>query len=92
MAPDDERKIVLSGRIVGIEPEDLPDVELDAFSPDRGIQEGFVDRDGIYRFLSLAPGEWEVTGYFEGRNASAKIEIVAGEENPVLDLVFPQEP
>jgi protocatechuate 3,4-dioxygenase beta subunit len=90
--PDDERKIVLSGRIVGIEPEDLPDVELNAYSPERRSREGFVDRDGIYRFLSMAPGEWEVTGYFEGRNASAKIEIVAGEENPVLDLVFPQEP
>jgi protocatechuate 3,4-dioxygenase beta subunit len=90
--PDDERKIVLSGRILGIEPEDLPDVEIDAFTPDGRGREGFVDRDGIYRFLSLAPGAWEVTAIFEDRSTSAKIEIAPGEEDPVLDLVIPQEP
>jgi hypothetical protein len=90
--PDDERKIVLSGRILGIEPEDLPDVELEAYSTDRRIRNGFVDRDGIYRFLSMVPGTWEVIAIFEDRTASAKIEIAPGEEDPVLDLVIPQEP
>ena len=46
----------------------------------------------FYRFLSLAPGEWEVAAIFEGRYTGAKIEIVAGEKDPVLDLAFPREP
>jgi hypothetical protein len=90
-APGAGRPIVLSGHIVGIAPEDLPDVEVAAFQPGREIQAGFVDWHGIYRFLSLSPGEWEVAATLGNRAAEAKIVIAPGAEKPVLDLVFPAE-
>lgn len=89
----DDRTVVLSGRLVGIAPEDLPDVEILAFGGDWKIRFGFVDRHGIYRFLSLEPGEWEVSAVIlGGRAAEAKIVIAPGDEKAVLDLVFAEEP
>lgn len=94
--PRPDRPVVLSGRIIGVAPEDLPDVDIIASRPGWGeeFHSGFVDRHGIYRFLSLAPGEWEViaVNLEDGHAAKAKIVIAPGDEKPVLDLVFSEEP
>ncbi|HEX3126819.1 MAG TPA: carboxypeptidase regulatory-like domain-containing protein [Thermoanaerobaculia bacterium] len=96
LEPHDDREIDLSGRITGIEPEDLPDVEVYAHMDGRLLRgrylDGFVDRHGIYRIPSLTPGEWTVGAVLEDRSAEGKIVIAPGDENPVLDLVFEEEP
>jgi protocatechuate 3,4-dioxygenase beta subunit len=92
LEPHGGKEIILSGRITGIAPEDLPDVEVFASGPGLKFRYGFVDRDGIYRIPAMEPGEWEVSGLIESRSATGKIVIAAGDENPVLDLKFEQEP
>lgn len=83
-----ERMSGLSGRILGVAPEDLPGVEVTASNEYIFERPGFVDPEGIYRILELSPGSWEVTARLGSRLVEAQAAIHPGEET-ILNLSLP---
>lgn len=85
------REVFLSGRILGIDSSQLAWVEVSTASEGRS-QTGGVGQDGVYRIPGLAPGTWEVVASLGDLRATGRIVIAPGEEEPVLNLEFHQEP
>ncbi len=85
------REVFLSGRILGLDPDDLVWVEVSASSED-GHRPGGVGQDGVYRIPGLEPGTWEVVAALGDRLAVGHVVIAPGEEEPVVDLIFDPEP
>ncbi|HYH45477.1 MAG TPA: carboxypeptidase-like regulatory domain-containing protein, partial [Thermoanaerobaculia bacterium] len=81
---------VLRGRILGLEPADLPRVRLRAARLEGGAREGRVDPAGGYEIADLAAGEWQVTGTLAGgrRQAEARLSVPRGVRQVERDLRF----
>lgn len=78
----------LSGRILGVAPEDLPRVKVEAIG--RSFrQPGIVTPEGTYRILELGPGEWEVVAELGDRSVRVVVVIRPDEEPAALDLTIP---
>ena len=75
----------LSGRILGLELDDLAQVEVRA-----GRSSGRVDFEGGYRVDNLAPGEVVVSASIpgSGRQVTRRITVEAGAGEMLLDLEF----
>jgi Carboxypeptidase regulatory-like domain len=81
---------VLRGRILGLEPADLPRVRLRAARLEGGTRQGRVDPAGGYEIADLAPGEWQVTGTLAGgqRQAETRLSVPRGVRRVERDLRF----
>jgi protocatechuate 3,4-dioxygenase beta subunit len=83
----------VTGRVLGLEPEALPRVEVRAFRL-RGTgyqsKESRVDYEGRYRLPALAAGEWQVRAELpgSGRQAEGRVTLEPGAAEAVLDLDF----
>jgi hypothetical protein len=79
----------LTGRILGLPPEDLSRVFVRAFRADDVAESVQPDREGIYRFERLSPGEWRVEAHvFRERSAWGEVEIPPGVPAVELNLEF----
>jgi len=81
---------VLRGRILGLEPADLPRVRLQASRLEGGTREGRVDPAGRYEIADLASGEWQVAATLAGgrRQAGARFSVPRGVRQVERDLQF----
>ncbi len=80
--------VVLSGRILGVHPQDLAtlSVEVQAAKGESGPAE--VAADGSYRLEGLSPGDWQVTASASatGRHGQGRVEIAEGAAEAHLDV------
>jgi hypothetical protein len=79
----------LSGRIVGVAPEDLARVKVMALNDRYFERQGVIALDGTYRILDLTLGGWTVGVRFQDRSSEVRVEIVEGDENLSIDLYLP---
>jgi protocatechuate 3,4-dioxygenase beta subunit len=83
-------KAAITGRLLGLAPEDLLHVQVGA-APGNPFQSkpGKVFPDGGYRIEDLESGEWEVNAATpSGARAQGKVQIAPGVPETVLDLEF----
>jgi hypothetical protein len=84
------RGITLTGRILGVAPEELAGATILAIS--RGstlLWATTVDPEGWYRLPGLVPGEWDVAASTSQGDRHEKLILAAGEEERDLDIVIP---
>jgi protocatechuate 3,4-dioxygenase beta subunit len=80
----------ITGRLLGLEPAEVPYARVRAMAPGRSPLPGEVQPDGRYRIDGVAAGEWEVTAGVEaGAVASGKVALAEGQSEAVLDLELP---
>jgi protocatechuate 3,4-dioxygenase beta subunit len=77
---------ILTGRILGVEPERLADVEIRAEQGEQGWSSGVVSPDGTYRIDDLEPGPWSVSATLENRMARETVEAATTETTLDLNL------
>jgi protocatechuate 3,4-dioxygenase beta subunit len=79
----------LSGRILGLDFEDLALVQVEAQRGEE-LQAGVVDYAGVYTIEDLGPGEWLVRARLRGgsREAQARVVLDAGILSREKDLEF----
>lgn len=77
---------ILTGRILGVEPERLADVEIGAEQGEQGWNSGVVSPDGTYRIDDLGPGPWSVTATLETRVVRETVEVATAETTLDLNL------
>jgi hypothetical protein len=83
--------IVLTGRLLGLAPEDLVHTRVEAFNVQgfRRRAQGRILPDGTYRIETLEPGDWRVSAASQkGHQAYASIQLDSGRGETVLDLEF----
>jgi hypothetical protein len=78
----------LTGHILGVEAESLPEVTAEILQGDDRYRSP-VSRDGEFRFAGLAPGELVATASYEGRCDSARLTLEPGAGGTVLNLEIP---
>jgi hypothetical protein len=83
------RGAVLSGRVLGLTPEDSRDAVILALGPVGQELAVAVEDDGSYRLEHLAPGPWSLQ--VDQTSIQGRISLAA-EEDAVLDLVAPSDP
>jgi protocatechuate 3,4-dioxygenase beta subunit len=76
----------LTGRVLGVAPEKLADVLVEASRKDDSHRTG-VEPDGTYRFKNLGSGTWSVKASLYERVAQRTVEL--GPEEASLDLELP---
>jgi hypothetical protein len=80
----------LSGRLLGLSPEEIPQVQVSVLRGGDAPLRGQVAREGTYRVDNLPPGEWGVQAYLStGRAARGTVRIEPGTRAATLDLEFP---
>ena len=77
----------LTGNILGVEPEQIQSVSVEARRSGGEVQVGRVDQDGTYRIGDLEPGTWTVAASLGNQTAHGAVEIGPGEAS--LDLRLP---
>jgi protocatechuate 3,4-dioxygenase beta subunit len=88
------RGATLTGKVLGLEPEELGAVMINAFRMTEGVSftHPFLsrtDREGRYKITDLAPGDWRITAQSKGRSIQESLQIAPGVREAVLDLRFP---
>lgn len=83
------RGVVLTGRLLGLEPGEVPHVSVNGTRQLRGE----VDLDGIYRIADVGPGSWELTASLQLENSSyrevrARVQVAPDARQAVLDVDF----
>ena len=78
------------GRISGIEPAQLANVQVYAWRPGAAWHQAKVDYDGRYRISDVEPGTWTVEASDPGsdRKVRDNVEVAAGVLETSLDLEF----
>jgi protocatechuate 3,4-dioxygenase beta subunit len=85
-----ERGGVLRGRILGLDPKDLAQVQISADRSSGGSASTAADFRGEYEIRGLTPGEWTVSAYASGRRRTeATVSLSADFDEAVCDLEFP---
>lgn len=77
----------LTGSLLGVESEDLPDVEVEARRNGGEAHPGKVNPDGTYGIEDLEPGTWTVRASLDYRVARGTVEVAEGGAG--LDLRLP---
>ncbi|HZF11241.1 MAG TPA: carboxypeptidase-like regulatory domain-containing protein [Thermoanaerobaculia bacterium] len=81
--------ITLTGRVLGLTPEELAESSITAQRDNYASQTGWLDdREGSYAIEHLGPGDWTVTAYHDGESAVAPLRLAPGERQATLDLTF----
>jgi protocatechuate 3,4-dioxygenase beta subunit len=88
------RGATLTGKVLGLDPEELASVAVNAFrvNDDVPITHPFLsrtDREGRYKLLDLPPGDWRIIAQARGRSVQEALQIAPGTQEAVLDLRFP---
>ncbi len=87
------RGATLTGRVLGLAPEELGGVLIFAFRTDGSLSQpptGRVDREGRYRIEDMGPGDWKVAAQLVGgRSVQESLQLAPGAREAVLDLRFP---
>jgi hypothetical protein len=84
-----ERGGAVAGRILGLEAQDLAQVQIMATAPGRTGQAGQVDPEGRYRIEGLGPGEWNVLASLpQGTQTGSRVVLAVGQAEARLDLEF----
>ncbi|HEX5759760.1 MAG TPA: carboxypeptidase-like regulatory domain-containing protein [Thermoanaerobaculia bacterium] len=82
-----ERSGAISGRILGVEPDELTRVWVRAHGRRLGMAHARPSPDGRYRLADLLPGTWEVrAGLPDGTQASGTVRLEPGGAEATLDL------
>ena len=82
---------VITGRLVGLEANELARVEISARRADGTSRDGTVDFEGNYRLEYLAAGDWKVDASIRGkagRRVSRSVALETGAPETFLDLDF----
>ena len=81
---------VISGRLLGVEPAELAQVQIEVGAYQRAWASGEVTYDGGYRVSNVVPGDWRVTAKIRGtgRRAEGRVAVEEGVPETVLDLEF----
>jgi hypothetical protein len=88
------RGATLAGRVIGLAPDELARVVLEARRDDQAANGvdmlGSVDPEGGYTVRRLSPGSWRVRATLTGgrRQAEATVAIEPGVDEVIRDLVF----
>jgi hypothetical protein len=84
-----EEGATLTGRLLGLAPEEVERAKVRAFSADLQ-EEGDVGTDGTYRISGLSPGDWTVlaSASATNRQLQAVARIEPGASGSVLDFDF----
>lgn len=82
--------ISVTGRLLGLEPEDLTTVEVEASQGEKALRAGTVDSLGGYEITDLGPGVWSIRALArEGvRQAEARVTIEREARSLTRDLDF----
>lgn len=82
------RGLSITGELLGVELDDLAQVEVSASSPAGLALDGDVRPTGRYRLDGLSPGEWVVAAVVTstGRRAVVGVELGPGENGRIVDL------
>lgn len=85
-----DRGAALSGKILGLSPEDLPQVEVEARADSGETVAAWTDGRGRYEIRSLAPGDWTVTArlWDDQRQARTRVAIRRSDREVTRDLEF----
>ncbi|MFL6198305.1 MAG: carboxypeptidase regulatory-like domain-containing protein [Thermoanaerobaculia bacterium] len=85
-----DRGAVLSGSILGLPAEDLPQVEVEARGDSGVTLPAWTDGRGRYEVRSLAPGDWTVTArlWDDQRQAKTRVAIRRSDRELTRDLEF----
>ncbi|MFL6262254.1 MAG: carboxypeptidase regulatory-like domain-containing protein [Thermoanaerobaculia bacterium] len=87
------RGATLTGKLLGLEPEELGAATVNAFRMTEGVSftHPFLsrtDREGRYKITDLAPGDWRISAQARGRSVQESLQIAPGVREAVLDLRF----
>lgn len=80
------RGVTLTGRVLGLNPEELASTSVSVAGASRSVRVGW---DGRYELTDLAPGEWMISAQARGRAVQEPLQIAPGAREAVLDLRFP---
>jgi protocatechuate 3,4-dioxygenase beta subunit len=88
------RGATLTGKVIGLDPEELAGVSITALRMDEDLSFtqpllGQTDREGRYRLSELAAGDWRITAEARGRSIQQPLQIAPGVREAVLDFRFP---
>ncbi len=85
-----EEGATLTGRLLGLAPEEVERVKVRAFSADGTSEEADIGTDGMYRISGLSPGDWNVlaSANATNRQLEAVARIEPGASGSVLDFDF----
>ena len=85
-----EKGAVLSGKILGLPAEDLPQVEVESRGDNGQTMAAWTDGRGRYEIRPLAPGDWTVTArlWDDQRQARTRIAIRRSDRELTRDLEF----
>lgn len=80
----------ITGRLEGLDAEELARVEVQAYSLDHRVVRGELRFPGTYRVEGVGPGRWEVVARLGGgdRAARGRVEVAVAGEEVTLDLEF----
>lgn len=83
-----ETGAVLSGRVLGVAPDELAFVSVEARGADGRTREARLDAEGMYRIQSLAPGDWLVRAtLWQGqKEARARVVVAPSDREITRDL------
>ncbi|HEY2293514.1 MAG TPA: carboxypeptidase-like regulatory domain-containing protein [Thermoanaerobaculia bacterium] len=86
------RGATVTGKVLGLEPEEMESVSIQAFRTDLRFshpQFARADSEGRYKLSNLPPGDWRINAQTKGRSIQETLQIAPGVRETVLDLVFP---
>ena len=83
------RAITLTGRILGLAPEEIPQAYVAAHGSRGVIPRSIVYPDGTYRVTGLGPGAWTVTAGTRQRAVTGKVTLQPGQRSANLDISLP---
>lgn len=85
-----QRGGVITGRVLGLEADQLSRVEVTAQREDGEPVPAFVDAGGFYEIRHLQPGDYLVQAALESgtRHVQARVPLLPGDEEVIRDLQF----
>ncbi len=86
------RGTTLTGRVLGLDPEEREGVSIQAHRMDLTFsqpQMGRTDPEGRYKLANLPPGDWRFTALAGKRSVQETLQLAPGVPEAVLDFRFP---